>query len=127
MPTWCSRALALRVDQIERHPFAAQCFFPLDVAARYAVMGVPSDAEGDPCPRSGAGVSLMPGNDGRDLRPGVCIWGATALDRAGHFGCLDVAAVGPAAGRRVSYNRAIDADRLQPELPGAVAPRPEGE
>ena len=76
-------SLPLRVDQIERHPFAAQCFFPLDVA-RYAVMVMASDAEGDPCPDQ-ALAFLMPGTMGVIFHPRVWHLGATALDRAGHF------------------------------------------
>jgi ureidoglycolate lyase len=78
--------LPLSVDQIERHPFAAQCFFPLDVA-RYVVMVMPSDDTGGPCPDQALGF-LMPANMGVIYHPRVWHLGATVLDRPGHFAVL---------------------------------------
>ncbi|MBO6602352.1 MULTISPECIES: ureidoglycolate lyase [Paracoccaceae] len=80
------QALPLAVTRIERHPFAAQCFFPLDVS-RYAVMVMPSDIEGRPLPDR-ALAFLMPGTIGVIFNPGVWHLGATVLDRPGHFTVL---------------------------------------
>jgi ureidoglycolate lyase len=78
--------LPLIVTGLERHPHAAQCFAPLDVA-RYAVLVMPSDASGAPQP-SGALGFLVPGNVGVIYHPDVWHLGATVLDRPGHFTVL---------------------------------------
>ena len=80
------QSLPLSVTRIERHPYAAQCFFPLDVS-RYAVMVMPSDEAGRPCPDQ-ALAFLMPGTIGVIFNPGVWHLGATVLDRPGHFTVL---------------------------------------
>ncbi|MEM1428095.1 MAG: ureidoglycolate lyase [Pseudomonadota bacterium] len=81
-----AQSLPLTVAHIERHPFAAQCFFPLDVS-RYAVMVMPSDAAGRPLPDE-ALAFLMPGTMGVIFNPGVWHMGATVFDRDGHFTVL---------------------------------------
>lgn len=80
------QALPILVSRIERHPHAAQCFFPLDVS-RYVVMVMPSDSAGRPCPDQ-ALAFLMPGTTGVFFNPGVWHLGATVLDRPGHFTVL---------------------------------------
>lgn len=72
-----------QVTTVERHPFAAQCFFPLDVA-RYAVVVMPSDEAGLPRPEA-ALAFLLPGTMGVLYHRGVWHMGATVLDRPGHF------------------------------------------
>lgn len=79
-------ACPLQVAQVERHPHASQCFFPLDVS-RYAVMVIPSDEDGLPRPEH-ARAFLMPGTTGVIYHPGVWHLGATVLDRPGHFALL---------------------------------------
>jgi|AntAceMinimDraft_12_1070368.scaffolds.fasta_scaffold40724_2 ureidoglycolate lyase len=78
--------LPITVSGIERHPNAAQCFFPMDVS-RYAVMVMPSDEAG--LPRFDWALAfLMPGTMGVIFNPGVWHLGATVLDRPGHFTVL---------------------------------------
>lgn len=79
-------ALPLTVTGLERHPHAAQCFMPLDVA-RYAVLVVPSNASGEPILSQAKGF-LVPGTTGVIYHPDVWHLGATVLDRAGHFTVL---------------------------------------
>jgi ureidoglycolate lyase len=76
----------IEVSGIERHPHAAQCFFPIDVL-RYVVMVMPSDASGAPLIDE-ALAFLMPGTIGVIFNPGVWHLGATVLDRPGHFTVL---------------------------------------
>lgn len=76
----------IEIRGIERHPHAAQCFFPIDVA-RYAVMVLPSDETGAPLLDRALGF-LMPGTMGVIFNPGVWHLGATVLDRIGHFTVL---------------------------------------
>lgn len=78
--------LPIQVTHIERHPHAAQCFFPLEVS-RYVVVVMPSDAAGQPCPDEALAL-LMPGSMGVIINSGVWHAGATVLDRAGHFAVL---------------------------------------
>jgi ureidoglycolate lyase len=78
--------LPLAVSQVERHPHAAQCFFPIDVA-RYLVMVMPSDAAGLPRTDLARGF-VLPGTMGVIYSPGVWHLGATVLDRPGHFTVL---------------------------------------
>ncbi|OAN79495.1 hypothetical protein A8B78_12260 [Jannaschia sp. EhC01] len=80
------QSLPVEVSGIERHPHAAQCFLPLDVA-RYVVMVMPSDDQGQPAPDR-ALAFLMPGTMGISYNPGVWHLGATVLDRPGHFAVL---------------------------------------
>ncbi len=79
-------SLPIKVIGIERHPHAAQCFFPANVS-RYAVLVFPSDDEGDPILGSGLAF-LMPGTIGVIFNQGVWHLGATVLDRPGHFTVL---------------------------------------
>lgn len=76
-------ALPLTVDTVERHPFAAQCFFPTDVA-QYLTLVMPSDRSGAP-KLDGSLAFLMPGTMGVIYKPGVWHMGATVLERPGHF------------------------------------------
>lgn len=72
--------------KIERHPYAAQCFIPLDVS-RYIVMVMPSDANGDPCPDQALSI-LMPATTGVIYNPGTWHLGMTVVDRPAHFTVL---------------------------------------
>ena len=76
----------LTVTGLERHPHAAQCFMPLDVA-RYAVLVMPADATGAPDVSKALGF-LLPGTVGVIYHPDVWHLGATVLDRPGHFTVL---------------------------------------
>jgi ureidoglycolate lyase len=80
------QTLPLDATRIERHPHAAQCFIPLDVA-RYVVMVMPSAADGSPLPEQALAL-LMPGTMGVVYNPGVWHLGATVLDHAGSFTVL---------------------------------------
>ena len=75
--------LPLLVNEMERHPFAPQCFFPLDVAA-FITLVMPSDADGAPKPEE-ALAFLMPGNKGVVYNSNVWHLGATVLERPGNF------------------------------------------
>lgn len=79
-------SLPMVVSKIERHPHAAQCFIPLDVA-RYGVLVMPSDAAGNPMPERALGF-LVPGSVGVIYNPGVWHLGATVFDRTGYFAVL---------------------------------------
>ncbi len=76
-------SLPLAATKVERHPRAAQCFFPLDVA-RYVVVVMPSGPDGLPLPDKALGL-VLPGTMGVIYNPGVWHLGATVLDRPGHF------------------------------------------
>lgn len=78
--------LPLTVTGLERHPHAAQCFMPLDVA-RYVVLVMPSDDNGLPLPSQALGF-LVPGTIGVIYHADVWHLGATVLDRPGHFTVL---------------------------------------
>lgn len=80
------QSLPIDVTGIERHPHAAQCFFPVDVS-RYVVMVMPSGDAGQPI-TDDAKAFLMPGTIGVIYNPGVWHLGATVLDRPGHFTVL---------------------------------------
>ena len=75
--------LPLAVAEVERHPHAAQCFFPLDVA-RYVVLVMPSGPDGRPDPGGALGF-LMPPESGVIYAPGTWHMGATVLERPGAF------------------------------------------
>jgi len=75
--------LPLQVCEVERHVFASQCFFPLDVEA-YITLVMPSDADGEPLSDK-ALAFLMPGTKGVIYNPGVWHLGATVLERPGNF------------------------------------------
>ncbi|MEM7444681.1 MAG: ureidoglycolate lyase [Pseudomonadota bacterium] len=75
--------LPLQVSGVERHAYASQCFFPLDVQG-YITLVMPSDANGMPKPEESIAF-LMPGTRGVIYHPGVWHMGATVLERAGNF------------------------------------------
>lgn len=76
-------SLPIQVSKVERHAFASQCFFPLDVKA-YVTLVMPSDAGGKPLSDE-ALAFLMPGTKGVIYNPGVWHLGATVLERPGNF------------------------------------------
>ncbi|MEM8882198.1 MAG: ureidoglycolate lyase [Pseudomonadota bacterium] len=75
-----------RVSRVECHPYASQCFFPLDVS-RYAVVVMPSGANGQPLPEQARGF-IVPGTIGVIFHPRVWHLGATVFDRPGCFSVL---------------------------------------
>jgi ureidoglycolate lyase len=77
--------LPLVLNQIERHPHAAQVFLPLDVS-RYVVTVMP-DRGGLPDP-AGVLSMILPGTTGVIYRPGAWHTGVTVLDRDGQFAVL---------------------------------------
>lgn len=79
-------ALPMTVGQVEKHPFAAQVFLPLDVGT-YMVLVMPSDRQGQPDPDRALGF-LVPSNTGVIYRAGVWHASATVFDRTGHFAVL---------------------------------------
>ncbi|UWQ95154.1 ureidoglycolate lyase [Rhodobacteraceae bacterium M385] len=80
------KTFPIEVSGIERHPHAAQCFFPIDVA-RYAVMVMPSDQTGAPLLDQARGF-MVPGTMGVIYNRGVWHLGATVLERTSHFAVL---------------------------------------
>jgi len=80
------RSLPMTVSSVERHPYAAQCFVPLDVS-RYVVMVMPSHADGTPDTLNPLAF-LVPPTMGVIYSPGVWHAGAAVLDRPGHFTVL---------------------------------------
>lgn len=78
--------LPMTVTGLERHPHAAQCFMPLDVA-RYVVLVMPADRTGAPDVSRALGF-LLPGTMGVIYHRNVWHLGATVLDRPGHFTVL---------------------------------------
>lgn len=78
--------LPLGVKRLERHPFAAQVFVPLDVS-RYVALVMPSDGAGNP-DITRALAMLMPGSLGIVYNPGVWHLGATVLDAVASFAVL---------------------------------------
>lgn len=80
------RGFPIEVSTVERHPHAAQCFLPIDVA-RYVVLVMPSDDTGSPRADRALAI-MMPGTMGVIFNPGVWHLGATVLDRPGHFTVL---------------------------------------
>lgn len=79
-------ALPATVHRLERHPYAAQCFVPLDVS-RYLVTVAPSLGDGAP-DLSRVETFLVPGTLGVIYAPGVWHAGMSVLDRAGAFAVL---------------------------------------
>jgi ureidoglycolate lyase len=79
-------ALPARLDTLERHPHAAQCFVPLDVE-RYLVTVAPSRADGSP-DLAALRTFLVPGTKGVIYERGVWHAGASVLDRPGSFAVL---------------------------------------
>lgn len=78
--------LPLTVARMERHPFAAQCFVPLDVT-RYVVLVMPEASDGGPDAARAMGF-VLPGTRGVIFHPGTWHLGATVLDRQGSFAVL---------------------------------------
>lgn len=78
--------IPLVCSEVERHPFAAQCFLPLDVS-RYVVLVMPSDDDGAPIVGA-ARAMLVPGNRGVIYHRNVWHMGASVLDRTGQFAVL---------------------------------------
>jgi ureidoglycolate lyase len=79
-------ALPLELDQMERHPHAAQIFLPLDVS-RYLVTVMPADAKGRPDPAHALSM-VLPGTLGVVYRPGIWHAPILVLDRDGHFAVM---------------------------------------
>ncbi|MEY8117840.1 ureidoglycolate lyase [Falsihalocynthiibacter sp. BN13B15] len=80
------KSLPATIDQMERHPHAAQTFVPMDVS-RYVVVVTPTGEDGAPLCDQALGFE-MPGSLGVIYHPGVWHMGAMVLDRAGHFAVL---------------------------------------
>ena len=78
--------LPCRVSTLERHPWSAQCFFPLHVR-RYIVVVAPTDAAGAPV-LAAARAFLVPGEVGMVYRQNTWHAGATVLDQPGSFAVL---------------------------------------
>ncbi len=74
------------IDKLERHPYSAQLFFPLDVSS-YVVVVASTAVDGGPNITE-AHAFLAPGNVGVVYAPGVWHAGATVLERRGSFGVL---------------------------------------
>lgn len=78
--------LPLTIEQVERHPHAAQVFLPLDVT-RYVVAVMASDAAGRPDPAT-TRAFLLPQTLGVVYRAGVWHAGITVLDTVASFAVL---------------------------------------
>lgn len=74
------------IDTLERHPYSAQVFIPLDVASY--VVAVAEAGEDDAPDGGSAQAFLAPGNLGIVYAPGVWHAGAAVLERAGSFAVL---------------------------------------
>jgi ureidoglycolate lyase len=79
-------ALPYSVNVMERHPYSAQFFLPLDVA-QYVVVVAPTANDGSP-DFAAARAFLAPGNIGVVYGPAVWHAPATVLERRGSFGVL---------------------------------------
>lgn len=75
--------LPLTVQQVERHPHAAQVFLPLDTGT-YLVVVMPALTDGRPDP-SNTCAWLLPPTVGVAYRPGIWHAGIVALDREACF------------------------------------------
>ena len=78
--------LPIKVDQVERHPHAAQVFLPMGVS-RYLVTVMPSDEAGAPDPGRALAV-VVPGTLGVVYHPGTWHAGIAALDAEASFAVL---------------------------------------
>jgi ureidoglycolate lyase len=78
--------LPYTIDTLERHPYSAQIFIPLDVA-RYIVVVAPEAPGGGPDVMR-IQAFLAPGNAGIVYRQSVWHAGASVLDRPGSFAVL---------------------------------------
>jgi ureidoglycolate lyase len=74
------------IDTLERHPYSAQIFVPIDVAS-YIVVVALTGIDGAPHGESAQGF-LVPGNLGIVYAPGVWHAGAAVLEREGSFAVL---------------------------------------
>jgi len=74
------------LDQVERHPHAAQIFLPVGVS-RYLVTVMPSDPSGGPDAEK-AVAFVVPGTLGVAYRPGTWHAGISALDAEASFAVL---------------------------------------
>ncbi len=79
-------SLPYAIEVLERHPYAAQLFLPLDVAS-YIVVVAPSCLNGHP-DLDRAQAFLASGTAGIVYAPGVWHAGMTVLVRRGSFGVL---------------------------------------
>ncbi len=79
-------ALPRLIETLERHPYSAQVFVPLDVAS-YVVVVAAAGEDGTPDAGS-AQAFLAPGNLGIVYAPGVWHAGAAVLEQAGSFAVL---------------------------------------
>ncbi len=78
--------LPYSIDTLERHPYAAQIFIPLEVS-RYVVVVAPDAESGGP-DAARAVAFVAPGNVGVLYRQGVWHSGAAVLDGPGSFTVL---------------------------------------
>ncbi|AXC48429.1 hypothetical protein DRW48_00795 [Paracoccus suum] len=74
------------LSRVERHPYAAQAFLPLDVG-RYLVTVFPAAPDGGP-ERRAAKSFVVPGNRGVIYRQGIWHAGISVLDDPGSFAVL---------------------------------------
>jgi ureidoglycolate lyase len=79
-------SLPYAVEVLERHPYAAQIFLPLDVAS-YVIVVAPPALNGDPDTDKAQGF-VASGTVGIVYAPGVWHAGMTVLARTGSFGVL---------------------------------------
>jgi ureidoglycolate lyase len=75
--------LPCRIALLEKHPYGAQIFLPLDVS-RYLIVVAPSLASGLP-DLADVQAFIAPGTVGMIYRANTWHAGATALDDKGHF------------------------------------------
>ena len=78
--------LPYAIQVMERHPYSAQVFLPLDVA-QYVVVVAPTAGDGSP-DLLAARALLAPGNVGVVYAPAVWHAPATVLERQGSFAVL---------------------------------------
>jgi ureidoglycolate lyase len=87
--------LPLRISRLERHPLSSQLFIPMN-AARYLVVTVPSDINGDPVPNEAAAF-VATGSQAINYQPGVWHCPLVALDHPADFTMSMGKALDPAA------------------------------
>ncbi len=76
--------LPLTVDQVERHPHAAQLFIPMGFVTRYLITVMPSADDGRPDPDRALAFAV-PGSRGVVYAPGTWHTGIAALDGPASF------------------------------------------
>ncbi len=74
------------IDTLERHPYSAQIFVPLNVS-RYVVVVAPNISDGSPDVEN-IHAFIAPGNAGIVYRRSVWHAGASVLDRPGSFSVM---------------------------------------